>query len=271
MIVEGLDEAIDLANAHDAAEKIGSPLNNLHARVSGGTDTMDDIGEFAGRQCYRSWEKGRPSSEYHANILDMGHGSIYQHAQVSIQITGISRSLSHELVRHGTGTGFSQESQRYVDAKDIRFVVPPITVEHLAGMTPEEMEDDEEFTVFRKSCHNSLREYIAYQQLIAARLAVVKAAGDYKDVTEYKKRANEAARSLLHNACETRMVFTANLRSMRHILTLRGTAFADLEIRRLAPVILNCVRQHAPHFFAAVEVAVGEDGRAIINALNGKV
>jgi thymidylate synthase (FAD) len=58
----------------------------------------------------------------------MGHGSVFEHASIVFQVAGVSRSLTHELIRHRVGTAYSQESQRYVDAKDIRFVVPPLLV-----------------------------------------------------------------------------------------------------------------------------------------------
>lgn len=274
MFLDGVDDAVFMAGAEDAAEQVGTPLNELITRLARDPQNEgngDDIAEFAGRQCYRSWTNGRAPAEYIDNVISEGHGSIFQHSNIVMQITGISRALSHELVRHGTGTGFSQESQRYVDAKDIRFVVPPITVEHLEGMSDIEALVDEEFTIFRRGCQNSLESYTAYQAKISDRLAEMKADGNYKDLTAYKKRANEAARALLPNACETRMVFSANLRSMRHILSLRGTEYADLEIRRLMIPILGAVRQYAPEFFRTVVQDVGADGRAAITALCGKV
>ena len=273
MISEGLDRAVTMAGIEDAAEIEGSPLNELIGRVAarpyGGNG--DDIAEFAGRQCYRSWSKGRSHGDYIANVIDMEHGSVFQHASIVMQITGISRSLSHELVRHGTGTGFSQESQRYVDAADMNFVVPPIMARRLAGCSPGEVDADQEFSVFRRACYNARTDYAELQSLIATRLKAEKAAGTFKDATGATKRANEAARSVLPNAAETRMVFSANLRSIRYILSLRASTGADLEIRRLACLILEEVRGYAPEFFRAVTNEVGPDGQNTISALNGRI
>lgn len=275
----GIQEAIDQMGAQEAAETSGTPLNNLLGRLyDNGTEEEnpyggngDDVSEFSARQCYRSWSKGRAHEEYIANIINEGHGSVFQHAGVVLQITGISRSLSLELIRHGTGTGFSQESQRYVDAKDIRFVVPPLLCEHLNSLVDSNWDLDEEFTAFRRACAASLESYIELQELMKARLKVEKDGGNYKDMTAFIKRANEASRSVLNNAAETRMVFSCNLRSIRHILTLRGTSYADLEIRRLSTVILTAVRDYAPEFFREVREEIGPDGRAIIDAAIGKL
>lgn len=279
-IVSGLEQAISLSGIEEVAETEGTPLNKLMGRVLERDDPLDgdrvtgagdDIAEFGGRQCYRSWAKGREQDEYIANVINECHGSIFRHANLVFQIVGVSRSLTHELVRHGIGTAPSQESQRYVDAKDIRFVVPPITANHVAGMTQEEMDADPELAHFRRSCQRQLDDYIEYQRLIKERLGAMKAAGDYKGATSYQKRANEAARALLGNAAETRLVFSMNLQSSRHILSLRGSEFADLEIRRLVTDVLEHSRAYAPAFYKEVVEEIGADGLAIIEAKNGKL
>lgn len=265
MTFEGLDSAIAQSGAEDAAERVGSPLSEMLYRVGDRTGNGDDIAEFGGRQCYRSWGAGRPQDQYIANVINEGHGSIFEHASIVFQITGVSRALTHELIRHRAGTAVSQESQRYVDAKDIRFVVPPI-------MTRDTDPDaDPEMLLFRRSCNTALQNYQELQGLLTERLGEMHAAGDYKGATAYKKRANEAARALLPNAAETRLLFTANLRSLRHILSLRGSEYADLEIRRLAVSMLTHASAYAPHFFEAVTKQLAEDGYETVTALNGKV
>ena len=93
------------------------------------TDT--DIGaeklvEVAGRTCYMSFSKPRPGGNkaYIDHILEVGHGSVLEHAVFSLMITGVSRSLTHELVRHRSGFGYSQLSQRFVDESKCAFVLP---------------------------------------------------------------------------------------------------------------------------------------------------
>lgn len=285
MNYDGLEEAVEQMGAVDAAEKDGTPLNNLMARVALDGGNGDDLAEFAGRQCYRSWTAGRDSAEYHRNIRSQGHGSIYEHGFLSFQVTGVSRTLTHELVRHGEGTGISQESQRYVDAKDMRFVIPPLLANAIiaeVGYTPTCISDiididnagvRDAFNLFYASCSKSLEDYIALQPLLVAMAKEAEAAsiiGDDKAVVSAKKRANEAARSVLHNACETRLVWSMNLRASRHIMLMRGDEPADLEIRRLSAEFFPHVVGYAPHLFADLSIETGSDNLPIITTSEAK-
>ena len=94
---------------------------------------VNDLNEVAGRTCYMSFGKGRKSNEeYLENILSSKHGSVLEHAVWNLLITGVSRALTHELVRHRAGFGYSQLSQRYVDESEARYVVPPLYQENEA-------------------------------------------------------------------------------------------------------------------------------------------
>lgn len=268
MNFSALERAVPMMEAEEAAETEGSPLDEIMGRAQIATNQQgngDDLAEFAGRQCYRSWNSGRIPAEYIANLIEMGHGSVFEHAHVPFLITGVSRSLTHELIRHRVGTAYSQESQRYVDAKDLRFVVPPLLANHCAGMSVAELEADPMLSRFRRSCTRALAEYGEFQADLIAMLKDMEESGAcIKQVTSAKKRANEAARALLPNAAETRLVFTCNLREIRHILMLRGSEAADLEIRRLAVALLEHSRDYAPHFFADVVQSIGADNLAAI-------
>ena len=224
-----------------------NPLGRIYNQSEnyGENDLHDPavIAEFGGRFCYRSFSKGRGTQEYLMNILEMSHGSVLEHVNYTFTIAGVSRSLSHELVRHRAGTAISQESQRYVDAKDIKFVVPPL----LRDAEPAVLE------LFEKSCMESLSSYInwqkRFQDKVADKLNVSIDSATVKQRTIIKKRANEAARCFLPNAAETRLTWTANLRALRHVLEMRGGGGADLEIRELAFEMLQLVLQHAPMGF----------------------
>lgn len=206
-------------------------------------EAVDTLPEFAGRFCYRSFRKGRPPAEFFDNILSSGHGSVLEHSSVSFAVAGVSRALSHELIRHRAGTAISQESQRYVDANDVRFVVPPALI---GG----------DLTAFRTSCEASLAAYAALQAGLAG---------------QPRKRVNEAARSVLPNAAETRFVWTMNLRAARHVCELRGSIHADLEIRRLAVVLARHLKGIAPLIFADFEVFTDEDSRESTRCKYSKV
>src|SRR5437763_7726543 len=93
------------------------------------TDTevaAEHLVEVAGRVCYMSFAKPRPGGNkaYIGHILEVGHGSVLEHAVWNLLFTGVSRSLTHELVRHRAGFGFSQLSQRYVDESIAEYVEP---------------------------------------------------------------------------------------------------------------------------------------------------
>src|ERR1041385_4702699 len=101
------------------------------------TDTEiagEHLVETAGRVCYMSFAKPRPGGNqaYIGHSLEVGHGSVLEHAVWNLLITGVSRSLTHELIRHRAGFGYSQLSQRYVDEGDARYVVPPLYQENEA-------------------------------------------------------------------------------------------------------------------------------------------
>lgn len=210
------------------------------------------IVEFAGRHCYRSWTQGRDRPEYIQNIIAQNHGSVLEHANLTFAIQGVSRTLTHELVRHRVGVAISQESQRYVDGKDINFVVPPLLLHVAGGVTdpPHDLVVD-----FEEQCLRDLRDYIEFQTQLKMALPRSPALS-----TTIKKRVNEAARSRLPNAAETRLTWTANMRTLRHFLDMRGQEAADLEIRRLACELHDAVTQHAPLFFADFAQVEGDFG-----------
>src|SRR5438105_13297107 len=96
--------------------------------VSWQTDTevaAEHLVEAAGRVCYMSFAKPRPGGNqtYIGHILEVGHGSVLEHAVWNLLFTGVSRSLTHELIRHRAGFGYSQLSQRYVDESISEYVV----------------------------------------------------------------------------------------------------------------------------------------------------
>lgn len=208
--------------------------------------------EIAGRLCYESFRSPRPggNEKYIGHILEVGHGSVIEHEVFNLVITGISRSLSHELVRHRAGFAYSQLSQRYVDESDVAFVVPPA---YLNDALP--------YHFWMDSCEGAL---VFYHELL--RLSE----NGSSRTTASKKQVREAARSVLPNCTETKIFVTANARALRHFLEMRGSAQADAEIRRLALVLLGVLRVESPHVFADYEVVV-KDGVETIRTPHRKV
>lgn len=258
-------------NGLDRAEAyIGSPIQHI---VDGDNLVTEEqmhgelMSEFAGRFCYNSFLKGRESDEYIENVLEMRHGSVLEHVTVNLAIQGVSRSLTHELIRHRPGFAISQESQRYVDAKDIKFVVPPILLDLCGGNI-----DDPMITSWLQGCERDLGDYVNFQNSIYTKLLERAPDGlSVKEKTMLKKRANEAARSRLPNASETKLTWTGNLRALRHFCELRGEEHADLEIRRLATAVAEKVMEVAPYTFTDFTTHEGDFGVGTVSSRYQKV
>ncbi len=202
------------------------------------------LAEFAGRLCYMSQKNpaDRTTRDYIDNIKKQGHGSVLEHANYSLLIEGISRSLTHELVRHRAGFAYSQLSQRYVDESDAAFVVPPA----IQG-------DDALVAQWKTQVESAQATYIALVEKLMERYSWV----DSK--VHRRKMAREAARGVLPNSTETKIVATANVRGWRTMLELRTSEGAEMEIRRCAVMILRTLQAEAPGFFSDFDIYVAPD------------
>jgi thymidylate synthase (FAD) len=216
------------------------------------------LNELAGRTCYMSFGKGRKSNqEYLENILSSKHGSVLEHAIWNFLITGVSRALTHELVRHRAGFGYSQLSQRYVDESEARYVVPPLYQE-----SPELREKWRQTIEFLRKAYAELAEQTAqYVQQKHPEMAP----------RDRRKWARQAARSILPNACETKIFVTGNSRAWRHFLELRGSPHADTEIRLLAVEICRVLKRESPNLFHDVELIGQPDGMPAVQVQHSKV
>ncbi len=225
------------------------------------TDTAvaaEVLNEIAGRTCYMSFGKGRKSNrEYLENILSSKHGSVLEHAVWNLLITGVSRSLTHELVRHRAGFGYSQLSQRYVDESDARYVVPPL------------YQQSEALYAKWKQTIDSVRQ--AYAELAEATTQFVQEQHPEMPARDRRKWARQAARSVLPNACETKIFVTGNARSWRHFVELRGSPHADTEIRLLAVEVCRVLKNESPNLFFDIEIADQADGMPAVTVLHSKV
>ena len=192
------------------------------------------LAEFAGTALlHEPAQSGGPTTaDYLRNILRQGHGSVFEHATYVVLIEGISRSCSHELVRHRAGWGCSQLSQRYVDESHAAFVMPPAII----GDAASRRSGSEQVTAAQAA-------YVAAVERLMARYARV------ADGIHRRKMAREAARSVLPNATEVKIVASANVRAWRTMLELRLGEGAELEIRRMAVLCLRLLQQEAPALF----------------------
>jgi thymidylate synthase (FAD) len=223
--------------------------------------------ETAGRVCYMSFARPRPGGNqaYLHHIKEVGHGSVLEHAVWTFLITGVSRSLTHELVRHRAGFAYSQLSQRYVDESVAEYVEPDIIAQD-----PElhEIWSDaiQQVHAAYVKIANRLNEKLADPNTATAALLPPDA-----DRTLRRKTARQAARSLLPNATETKITVTLNARAARHFLEQRGSAAAETEIRKLANAMLIRLQEESPNLFGDYERVPLPDGTFEIRSTYLKV
>lgn len=228
--------------------------------------------EVAGRLCYKSYAKPRPggNAAYIGHIKEVGHGSVVEHAVYEFILTGVSRSLTHELVRHRAGWSYSQRSQRFCDEAELSVVVPPalrrevdLAVKAMYWVHGEFCPPGE---IIEKIESGELGEPSDEETLTGLRWldAIVRDRNEYKRLSDYlfikyaltigdptlrRKRAREAARSVLPNATETQIYCTANARALRHFMELRSDESADAEIRAVAFKLWEVLSGHSPNLF----------------------
>jgi thymidylate synthase (FAD) len=223
------------------------------------TDTEiggEQLVEAGGRLCYVSYGKGRKTNaEYVDNIIESKHGSVLEHAVWNFIIAGVSRSFTHELVRHRAGWAYSQLSQRYVDESEANYVEPQLIAE-----------DAELHALWQETIESSHEAYVRLTEALVKKLAGQGVAG-----TSRRKMAREAARSVLPNATETMIFVTANARALRHFIELRGSEHAEAEIRRVAIEFLRIMQREAPNLFSDYKIETLPDGREVAITPNEKV
>jgi thymidylate synthase (FAD) len=194
------------------------------------------IVEFGGRACYRSWEPGlnpnvtkvrTDQREYFANILRSAHGSVLEHANWSFALRDVSRVFTHELVRHRAGSAFSQESLRYVRLADIGFRVPP-------ALEP-----------VREQVISIVEQLEEFQDSAASELGI-----DAEGVPFHvKKEVTSALRRLAPIGLSTDIVWTANARTLRHVIEMRTAEGAEEELRLVFDRIARVMQAEAPGLF----------------------
>ena len=202
--------------------------------------------EFAGRACYESFDKPNAhtasNDSYIRHIMEVGHMSLLEHANATVYVRGISRSATHELVRH-RHFSFSQLSQRFINPLETAVVVPEV----IAG--------DEELSRLFMNTVDEAR--FAFDEILREL--------ENKHIDEPNallriKQARQAARSVLPNAQESRIVVTGNFRTWRHFIGMRASEHADKEIRNLAVACLKVLQPEAPTVFGDFEIATLDDG-----------
>ena len=204
------------------------------------------LAEFAGRACYQSWSKPNPATATNAgylrHILEVGHLSVLEHGTVSFYLTGVSRSLTHELIRH-RHLSFSQLSQRHV----LDAVVEPAVVAADPAL-------HEKFLAATDAA------LAAYRELLDALESGI---GDAPNAALRRRQARQAARSLLPASLESRIVVTGNYRAWRHFIAMRASEHADVEMRAVAIACLRELQRIAGNAFDDFRISRLADGTEV--------
>jgi thymidylate synthase (FAD) len=213
----------------------------------------DDLGdaqslaEFAGKICYRAWEPGlnpnvvkvRTDHEaYLENILRQAHGSVLEHAMFGFVLHNVSRVVTHELVRHRPGVAISQESLRFVRLSDIPFWFP----QWAQG-------DDE----LMKRATALLGQMEEFQHWMAGHFGLDEPGLRFEE----KKHKTSFMRRFAPDGVATGLLWSANIRTLRHTIEARTDQGAEEEIRLLFGKIAEIMRTEAPALFGDYTV---EDG-----------
>ena len=204
--------------------------------AAGSPNDAELLVEFGGRACYRSWEPGlnpnvtrirTDKDEYLGNLLRSLHGSVLEHANYSFAFRNVSRVFTHELVRHRAGSAFSQESLRYVRLTDIGFRVPP-ALEPIREQVVNLVEQLEEFQVSAAEALGLDEEGVPFA---------------------LKKEVTSALRRLAPLGLSTDIVWTANVRTLRHVIEMRTAPGAEEELRLVFDKVAATMREEAPALF----------------------
>lgn len=197
--------------------------------IQEGSTDAETLTVYAGRSCYESWsrpnEKTREDKDYlRRTLFEQGHSSILEHATATFYLTGVSRALLAEITRH-RHLSFSVRSQRFVSEEDADIVIPPA-----ARGSEELMWEFENAAIGARH---------SYRELVDALL----------DSGLSRKQAREAARAVLPNMIETRIVVTGNLRAWHEVIERRTAPDADAEFQEVAGMIREELQRLAPEVF----------------------
>ncbi|MCL0028657.1 FAD-dependent thymidylate synthase, partial [Dehalococcoidia bacterium] len=221
--------------------------------IRAGAADSNAIIEISARLCYMSYGRGRKDiADFINNLLSSKDGSVFEHVNYGFVFTGVSRSLTHELVRHRAGFAYSQRSQRYVDETQAAFVLPPA----IAGQSNESSPATRILMRVLKTAADG------YTALVEA-LQDTFPKENFEHATDRRKAIRQAARAVLPNATETKIFVTGNVRAWRHFIEMRAASYADWEIRSLALAVLEILKDEAPLLFGDFTISELPDGTSV--------
>jgi thymidylate synthase (FAD) len=225
---------IDRAGIQEMLKALGVSAEGAD-RFERAADNGETLIELAGRICYESFEVGlNPNvtrirlnpKDYFENLLRRGDGSVSEHATVSFALIGVSRVLSHELVRHRVGIAVSQESLRYVRPKELKFWIPD-------ELGPEQSAAMKEAVERTEDAYRALEKGIDWDKM---------------DM-DSKKRLTSAIRRILPDGLATNVIWSANHRTLRWVIEMRTDPSAEVEIRMVFDQIAQICKRDYPNIY----------------------
>src|SRR5438270_5510640 len=218
-----------------------------------GAKPSEELVEVAGRICYMSFGKKqspRSNREYIFNLIASGHESVLEHVSWTFLLAGVSRAFTHQLVRHRVGLAFSQLSQQYHEETEALLV------------EPEYIQDSPEAARIWRETMNTVQH--SYRAILECLTKESMAPLNGLNKKELKRAIYSAARSVLPNATETKIIITANARALRHIFKVRGSIPGDLEMRQVMAGLLHLVQVEAPALFSDFQLETLADGTPMV-------
>lgn len=208
----------------------------------------DALAEIGGRTCYCSFGRlFEDSQRFIDHAVKLGHGSIFEHPNFTFGVTRCSRGYTHQQVRHRAGFAYSQESTHYIKytRESARFYV-----------------DRYAYVKAKEAWEVALTEAVKQYEMAYALL---------KQESIERHDCSGAARQLLPQALESKIVVTANVRAIRHFVENRCNRQNTLEIRLVAAQMLKIMKAEAPASFSDMSLFTDVDGEPTAKAGKSKI
>ena len=254
------DGALDHRGLEQVFEQYGAEKwyeENVEINGEGVSDEELLI-ETMARSCYKSFGAGlnpnvtkvrSGNEEYLANVIDSGHGSVLEHVNINFMFQDVSRVFTHELVRHRVGVGISQESLRFVRLTELKCFDFPRLKEELT-------EEEEEW--FRDKIKETFEHLEAMQRLMTVHFNL-----DDEQSFARKKKLTSRMRRLAPLGLLTNIGWSANFRTLRHVIPLRTSKSAEEEIRWVFADVGRMCKERYPHIFFDMEWYSDNDGTGL--------
>jgi thymidylate synthase (FAD) len=209
----------------------------------------ETVVELGGRMCFGSYKNLGKTDELVTKAVELGHGSIFEHANFTFAIACCSRGFTHQMVRHRAGFAYSQESTHYIkyNKDSARFCVEPYSID-----------TDQKKAIVETTLKCEINAYTELYDIL-------------KIEENTKHNSCGAARQLLPNAIEAKILITANMRAWRHFCEERGNPHNTLEIRMVACKVLSILQKRAKALVYGLELFEDTDGRRSIKTLRKKI